>query len=162
MHDARMKRHGDVNFTKLNMHGRSYSKEYQIYKNMRARCFYESHPQYKDWGGRGITVCDRWLGTKGFTSFLQDMGEKPEGKTIDRINNDGNYEPNNVRWATRRQQFMNRRFTKKAKSGFTGVFPNGNSWYCRASIGGKEHYIGSYKTPQEASEARENYIKEHA
>lgn len=76
---------------------------------MKARCFRKNHPKYKNWGGRGITVCERWL---NFENFLQDMGEAPEGLTIERINNNENYEPGNCKWATIQEQNRNRT-TKK-------------------------------------------------
>lgn len=76
------------------------------------RCYNEKHIAYKDYGGRGISVCDEWLGDKGFEAFYAYMGDKPVNKrTLDRINNDGNYEPGNVRWASRKEQQNNRRNT---------------------------------------------------
>ena len=76
---------------------------------MKARCQNPNHEYYEYYGGRGITVCERWM---DFANFLQDMGEKPEGLTLDRIDNDGNYELGNCRWATRKEQVQNRRDQK--------------------------------------------------
>ena len=73
---------------------------------MRNRCTNPNNTNYKNYGGRGIKVCERW---DDFTVFIADMGERPEGKTLDRIDNDGNYEPSNVRWATRSEQQKNKR-----------------------------------------------------
>lgn len=72
---------------------------------MKSRCNNPSHQHYARYGGRGIRVCDRW---NVYANFLADMGERPAGKTIDRINNDGNYEPSNCRWATASEQQRNK------------------------------------------------------
>jgi DNA-binding XRE family transcriptional regulator len=86
---------------------------YESWVKMRARCNRKTHPKRHRYGGRGIKVCDRW---NSYAAFLADMGERPEGTTIDRINNDGNYEPANCRWATQTEQQRNRSTTKLSLS----------------------------------------------
>jgi len=85
---------------------------YQSWTSMNTRCFNSNHTNYKDYGGRGITVCERWCRSnpQGFSNFLFDMGARPKGTTLDRFpNNDGNYEQGNCRWATRKEQASNQR-----------------------------------------------------
>jgi len=97
-------RHGHTRPGKL-------TPEYQCWINMVARCGNANHPRFADWGGRGIAVCKAWR--ESFEQFLADMGPRPAGRSIDRIDNDGNYEPGNVRWATRSQQMSNQRRAKR-------------------------------------------------
>lgn len=87
-------------------HGWAGTPTFNTWSSMHSRCRDEGNASYPHYGGRGITVCERW---NDFSNFLEDMGERPEGKTLDRIDNDGSYEPVNCRWATKEQQTANRR-----------------------------------------------------
>ena len=96
-------------------HGMGHTRIYYIWSNMKDRCFRPACKNYKNYGGRGITVCPEWKNS--FEAFYDHVSKLPhygeEGRSIDRINNDGNYEPNNVRWATRKEQRNNQRKTQK-------------------------------------------------
>jgi hypothetical protein len=95
-------------------HGKYHTPERRVWTGVKTRCF---NPREKTWpyyGGRGITVCDRWLGEDGFSNFLDDMGARPSPQhSIERKDVNGNYEPDNCVWATRKEQMRNKRNTLK-------------------------------------------------
>lgn len=91
--------------SKQRTHGMTKTPTYVVWQAMRARCYYEKHPHYSNYGGRGIAVCDEWKDS--FENFLADMGPRPEGKTLDRKDSNGDYCKGNCKWATRREQNRN-------------------------------------------------------
>lgn len=88
-------------------------REYRAYMDMLNRCYYKKHNRYHRYGGRGIQVCPRWRGERGFDNFYDDMGKCPDGLQLDRIENDADYSPDNCKWSTRKEQCLNRSTTRK-------------------------------------------------
>lgn len=102
-----------VSTKKATKHGLRFTREYRIWCNMKSRCTNPAFHKYPIYGGRGISICQEWLGS--FQNFFDDMGLCPTPQhSIDRIDVDGNYEPSNCRWATPKQQTQNRRINKCA------------------------------------------------
>lgn len=145
-----------IRTTSLNRktHGGSRTKLYYVYRDMIRRCNSPSHHAYKDYGGRGITVANQWNNFAYFKDWATNNGYK-EGLTLDRINNEDGYSPNNCRFVSRKIQAVNRRMPKTNTTGFTGLVRCWNSWSAEIKIDGKLHRLGIFKTPKEASEAYE-------
>ncbi len=97
------------------------SPTYNSWRGMKKRSLNPNNPNYRYYGGRGIKVCKRWM---DFENFLADLGERPEGKTLDRIDNNKGYEPGNCRWATPKQQIQNRREVKDHKAQYFFIAMN--------------------------------------
>jgi hypothetical protein len=95
----------DILRERASTHGKTNSSTYRVWGAMKTRCTNPNADSYRLYGGRGIRVCERWLSS--FEDFLADMGEKPEGMSLERKNSDGNYEPDNCRWATSQEQANN-------------------------------------------------------
>lgn len=113
-------------------HGMSNSPEWLAWKNMKSRCYENNHQAFKRYGGRGVTVCQRWL--ESFEAFFQDVGRRPSpGHSLDRFpDNNGNYEPGNVRWATRIEQQNNTRSNRTIT--VDGVTLTVSQWAKRAGM----------------------------
>ena len=146
-------------------HGMSETRFYKIWVGMRQRCYNEKDTGYKYYGGRGITVCDRW---KKFENFYDDMYESylkhveehgEENTSIDRIDNNGNYESSNCRWTNQTKQLINQRERSDNTSGHTGVSWHKlrNKWRAYITIDGKIKHLGYFEEKEMAIRVRRAY-----
>lgn len=151
--------------------GLHYSKPAPIstmrrtYAAMMSRCFDRSHKDYPHYGGRGISVCARWVNgddnVSGYQCFVQDMGIRPEGKySLDRKDNNQDYSPDNCHWADSIAQNINRRKPYTNTSGSKGVYRNGRYWRVQIRIVGKQYEFGNYVTVEEAATIRDSVIQQ--
>ena len=141
-------------------HDKSRTRLYQCWRDMKQRCSNPHCCNYKYYGARGISVCDEWLDFINFYNWAIANGYS-DTLTIDRIDNDGNYEPDNCRWASKSVQNMSMRH--KNTSGYIGICKHSldDSWYGRVKVDGKCFYTGRSKDIHEAARMRNEYIEKH-
>ena len=141
-------------------HGLTNHRLYPTWVMMKNRCLNKKNDAFKHYGERGISICDRWLDVK---NFIEDMYPSyQEGLTIDRINNDGNYEPSNCRWATKEVQCRNtRKLSSRNITGYRGIVFQYNKFNARISVDNKKIYLGTFNNDINAAKAYDNYVIEN-
>ena len=155
---------GCYNKIKSITHGLRYHRFYDTWKGMTQRCYNKKSQSYPRYGGRGIKVCDEWRDVKNFVKWAEEtFDNNSEGLTLDRIDNDKGYSPDNCRWADKTTQSINRRKQKNNTSGYVGVMwkPNRNKWVASVKSKGKNIHLGCFTDKMEAVKARDDYIIEH-
>ena len=128
---------------------------YSTWRSMRSRCYNSNQPAYKWYGAKGIKICDRWLGDSGFENFVEDMGKRPEGHTLDRIDNDGDYSPENCRWADKHTQGANRRNSRE----LVGIRYRSSKWEYRIDLDYTQYTETGFNTEEEAVLARQKKLE---
>ena len=149
--------------TNKRTHGLTSNIFYQTWYDMVKRCNNPKSSAYKYYGARGITVCEEWLDVTNFIAWCNSTHLNIKGVTLDRIDVEGNYEPNNCRWADASTQALNQRMKGNNTSGFVGVgfFKSINKWGANITVNHKLQHIGVYADLIEAVLARDNYIIEN-
>ena len=144
-------------------HGLSSSRFYGTWKGMLQRCTNPKGKDYKNYGGRGITVCEEWQDVRNFVAWAEATYPNIEGYTLDRIDNGKGYSPENCTWSDKTTQALNKRIGKNNTSGFVGInwYKGNGKWVAYISVNKVDINLGSFKTKEEAVQARDNYIIEN-
>ena len=147
----------------IRSHGLTHNKWYSVWGGIIGRCYKPQNKSYKNYGARGITVCEEWLDITTFIAWAESTHPNIEGYTLDRIDNDKGYSPENCRWADRTTQNTNQRMREDNTSGVKGVYYHKSigKWVASIGVESKLKHIGSFKTLEEAVLARDNYIVEN-
>lgn len=152
-HYRRLQRHGDVNHVEAEVGFNN--KQHPLYTTwcgMKERCNREAHGAYKYYGGRGIRVCEKW--SKSFQAFISDMGDKPTpAHTLDRVDNDGDYSPDNCQWVTMAEQISKQGLRCTNKTGVKGINPHSGGYRIRS----KGVYVGHTTTLEKAIKMLNEY-----
>lgn len=135
-------------------HGMSNTPEYNVWIDMIQRCTNLKKADYENYGGRGIAVCRRWL---KFENFYEDMGERPKELTLERIDNNKGYFPDNCKWGTKTEQARNQRVSRRSKTGVRGVCWNKQveKYVVMIMVKYKHYFIGYFKSIEDAKLARQ-------
>jgi hypothetical protein len=158
-----MQLYGDPNVHKFK---RSIGKQrmqdpyYELWRGIKKRCFTKSNSSYHNYGARGITMSSSWVDNEtGFELFKEYVSNLPNarkiGYSLDRIDNDGDYEPDNLRWASRNEQAIN---TRRYGREMNNIYPRGNKYRVIVARSGKRLFSKTYKSLEEAKQARDNIV----
>ena len=162
-HYFKYKRWGDPLYPDMRIRDKisaNNKSEYRSLKGAMQRCYNEKNPSYSQYGARGISVCDRWKGTHGFRNFLDDMGPKPGREySLDRIDVNGDYCPENCRWANSNVQSVNT--TRKRACSFRGVRMNNGYFHAYLEKDGIMHHGKYYRDEEKAIAERKSFERKY-
>ncbi len=149
-HYTRWRRHGDPNIVLKERHGYYYHALYGVWCHVKSRCYSPGNKDYKDYGGRGIKVCDEWMSPIVFIEWALPLWKK--GLEIDRRDNDGDYNPENCHFITHKENVHNQRLLRITNtSGYRGVNRQQGKWRSRIVINGKQKHLGYFDSPRLAA-----------